>query len=188
MEKKTFLYYFYEILAVVFIPFLVVLFIEFVLRIGMGPFVERLSFFSGIYASIIAVCSYVWIRKKIIFAFLPIILFSIIIAIFFKNEITMISRLLYYFMSLIILSSFSIITYAISKVIRKHNTSYSIYILQFFVGLFIFLCGMSIAHILSSFFNPQVTIVQSLISGVSEGLLIGSGVTIIVIMLSQKRD
>ncbi len=188
VRKKKSLYPFYETLTVIFIPFLIVLFIEFVLRFGMGPFVEKVSFFSAFYASIIAVCSYVWIRKKIIYAFLPVILFSVVIALLFKDETTMVCRFLYFFISLLILSFVSVIGYAIFKVIGKHSISNPLYILKFFVGLFIFVCGTFIIHILSGFFNPHLSVVQTLISGIKEGLLIGSAVTVVTIILSKKTN
>lgn len=188
MKGKKFLNTFYEIIVTCFIPFIVVIFIEFVLKLGMGPSVERLSFFLPVYASIIAICSYVWIRKGIIFAFFPIILFTVIISIFYKGEITMGRRLLDFFLSLVFLSSASIISYAISKVIREYRSSYSFAILQFFVGLFVFICGMFIVHFISYFISHQMTMFQSIISGIGKGLLLGSGVIIVIIMLAQKTD
>lgn len=188
MEEKKSIFPLYETLSILFIPFLIVLFIEFVLRFGMGPTVERISFFSPIYASLIAICSCLWIKKRIIFAFIPMVLFSVIIAIILKGESTVVCKFLYFFISLFILSFFSVIGYAFSKVIKKHGSSYSHYILKFFVGLFIFVCGMLIIHFFSGFLNSQITVVKSLISGIREGLLLGSGVTIVIIMLSQKVD
>lgn len=188
MEEKNSIFPFYETLTIIFIPFLIVIFIEFALRFGMGPTVERISFFSPIYASLIAICSCLWIKKRIIFALFPMLLFSVIIAIFLKGEYTKIYKFLYFFISLLILSFFSVIGYAFLKVIKKHGISYSHYILQFFVGLFIFVCGMLIIHFFSGFLNSQITVVKSLISGVREGLLLGSGVTTVIIMLSQRVD
>lgn len=186
MEKKGNLNVLYEIIAVCFIPFIVVIFIEFVLKLGMGPFVERLSFFLPLYASLISICSYVWIRKGIVYAVLPIIVFSLLISLYYKNALTIFSKIIYFFISIVVLSFTSILCYAFSKVIGKYRSSYTSYVLQFFIGLFFFVCALLIIHITRSFSVVQITMFQSAISGVREGLVLGSGVIIVIIILAQK--
>ena len=185
MEKK-YISPFYESLYVVFVPFLIVLFIEFVLKFGLGPFENGLSIFSAVYASIVAICFYVWIKKSIIFAFFPIVIFSIIIVKFFRDAPVTFPRFFCTFISLLILSFFSVIGYAFSMVIRRHSTSYSFSILQFLVGLFIFVCGMVLVYISTNFCNPDLSLVMSLLAGIKEGLPLGCGVSVIIVMLSQK--
>ncbi|MCK4575768.1 hypothetical protein KAU34_05135 [candidate division WOR-3 bacterium] len=188
MERRNYLFLFYEILRVAFVPFIVVLFIEFILRFGMGPFIEELSFNLAVFASIIAICSYVWIKRGIIYAFFPVIVSSVVIALFRNGEMSLIFKLIHYFISILILTFISVLIYAISKVIRKHGSSYHYFILQFFLGIFLFVLFTPLINIALGFLNPQVTIIHSLVSGIRDGLVLGSGVSIIVIILSQKPN
>ncbi len=186
MENKRYLHIFYETILVIFLPFLIVLSIEFVLKLGMGPNVRVVSFFPAIYASIITFCSFVWIRKKIIYALIPILLSSVVFAIFNKNGSPVIVKGIYFFVSLFVLSFFSVFGYALSKVIATYKPSRIGYFLRFFTGLFVFVCGMILVYIFSGFQDPETTIVKSILYGLGNGFPVGCGVISVIMMLSEK--
>jgi|GEM_PF-5060309 len=186
MENKRYLHTFYETMSVVFLPFLIVLFIEFVLKLGMGPNVRLISFFPAIYASVIALCSFVWIRKKIIYALIPVLLSSVVFATFGKNGSAVIVKGIYFFVSLFVLSFFSVIGYALSKVIATYKVPRIGYFLRFFTGLFVFVCGMILVHIFSGFQGPETTIVESILYGLVNGFPVGCGVISVIMILSER--
>jgi hypothetical protein len=188
MNKSRFLPIFYDVLIIIFIPFLIVLFIEFVLRFGMGPFVERISFFPAIYVSALAVCSFTWIRKKIIFAVFPMLIFASAFGFLMGNGNSAALTILYYFLSFFILSFFSVIGYSFSKVINTYGKSQVRYIIQFFTVLVIFICGMFLVQIVAYFFNPIPIISKFLLEGLRKGFLMGCGVSVAILFMSQRRD
>lgn len=188
MSKSRFLSIFYDTVTIIFIPFLIVLFIEFVLKFGMGPFEEHISFFSAIYASAIAVCSFIWIRKKIIFAVLPMLIFASIFGFVFNTGSSSALTIFYYFLTFLVLSFFSVIGYAFSRVINNYGKSQVRYIIQFFTVLAIFICGMFMAQIVTYFFNPIPIISVFLVEGLRKGFLLGCGITVAILFMARERD
>jgi hypothetical protein len=174
-------------LMVVFIPFLIVLFIEFVLRLGMGPFAEEVSLVSGVFASLVAICSFVWIKKGIILGFIPIFAASILMVLLQGTMTVLRLRFFYFFASFLLLTFISILIYAMSKVSRKHGMSYGRSIALFFIGILIFIGGMGLIDFLFGFLNPELGMLQSLLRGIRSGLMLGSGVSIVVLLLSQRN-
>lgn len=186
MEKKNWLNYLSEIVLVVFIPFFIVLFIEFVLKIGMGPFVERISFFFATFAAILGLSSYVWIKKGIIFGLVPILLSPLVLMFFFTGQSFLRIRFFYFLISAFTLTFISILIYAISKVVKKRTSSRVLSILLFFLSVIVFVFSLSMIEIIFGHFNSHITITQSLVSGVRGGILLGSGVTIVLLLLAQR--
>jgi len=82
MEKKEFLSTIREMSVAIFVPFIVVLFIEFIQKLEVQPFFDRATFFMPVYASIIAICSYVWIRKGIAASFFAVVIFAVLCFLF----------------------------------------------------------------------------------------------------------
>jgi hypothetical protein len=188
MEKRNFLGYLSEITTAVFIPFFIVLSIEFVLKIGMGPFVEKISLFFPIFASLLGLSTYIWIRKGIIFSLVPILLSPLVLMLFFIPELSPRVRFFYFLISVFILTFVSILVYAVSKVVKKHSSSRVLSIVLFFVGILVFVLAFSVIDIVFSLFNPPTPLTKSLVHGVQGGLLLGSGVTIVVLLLVQRVE
>jgi len=184
--KKGNVNFTYEFVAVCFIPFIVVIFIDFVVKLGLEPFIEKISIFLPVYASIIAVCSYVWIRKGIIFSFIPIISFTVLIPVIFRSKIHIHYSFLFYFLSLFVLSFVSVLNYAIMKTISTHRSTYSFYMLQFLTGLVIFTSGALLVNVCYGFFNSGLSILQSLLFGLKDGISLGTGIITVILVLAQK--
>ncbi len=175
-----------DILMVVFIPFLVVLFIEFVLRLGMGPFAENVSFVSAIFASLIAVCAFVWIKKGIILGLIPIFIASTAMVFLYGTEFSLRLRFFYFFASFLLLTLSAILMYAMARISRRHSMSYVRTIALFFIGVLFFMGGMALVDFLFGFLNPEIGMLQSLLLGIRSGLMLGCGVSIVVLLLSQR--
>lgn len=186
MVTKQYLRLSSDILMVVFIPFLIVLFIQFVLRLGMGPFAENVSFVSATFASLIAICAFVWIRKGIILGFIPIFIASTVMVFLYGTEFSLRLRFFYFFASFLLLTFISILMYALSKVSRKHSVSYARTIALFFISVLIFMGGMALVDFLFGFLNTEIGMLQSLLLGIRFGLMLGCGVSITVLLLSQR--
>ncbi|OQX51951.1 MAG: hypothetical protein B5M53_09940 [Candidatus Cloacimonas sp. 4484_209] len=152
----------------------------------MGPFVEKISIFLPVYASIIAVCSYIWIRKGIVFSFVPIISFTILIPVIFRSKVHIPYSFLFYFLSLLILSFVSVLDYAVTKTISAHRSTYSFYILQFLTGLVLFTSGVLLINVCYGVLNPGLSIIQSLLYGLKNGIPLGAGVITVILVLVQK--
>ena len=188
MEKKKFLSTIREMSVAIFIPFIIVLFIEFIQKLELQPFFDKNAFFMPVYASIIAVCSYIWIRKGIALSFFAVVIFAVLIAVFNRGEDSFVFSCVFYFSSILFLAFFSTLTFTIGKVIGKHRSSYYAYITQFFSGICIFIFGTLMLQLTRSLFDAQTSVVQSTICGIRQGLLLGSGVIIAIIMLPQGKS
>jgi hypothetical protein len=186
MEQRNYRIILLEMLTVIIVPFVIVLFTEFVLRFGMGPFTERLSYFFAITASLISICMYVWIERGIAFSMIPVLISAIILSIFYMAEESFRFRFFYFFVSILVLAFGSILTYSISKVSKKSGISHTRSIIIFFTGLVIFIAFLFIVDVFFSFLSPRISIVQGMISGVRTGLILGSGVSIVTLILSQR--
>ncbi len=187
MEKKEFLSTIREMSVAIFVPFIVVLFIEFIQKLEVQPFFDRATFFMPVYASIIAICSYVWIRKGIAASFFAVVIFAVLIAVFNRGEDSFVFSCVFYFASILCLAFFSTLTFTVGKVIGKYRSSYYSFVVQFFSGISIFIFGTLMLQLTRSLFDIQLSVVQSIMCGIRQGLLLGSGVIISIIMLPQGK-
>jgi hypothetical protein len=55
------------------------------------------------------------------------------------------------------------------------------------MGVIIFIGGMGLIDFLFGFLNPELGMLQSLLRGIRSGLMIGSGVSMVVLLLSQRN-
>jgi hypothetical protein len=174
-------------LMVVFIPFFIVLFIEFMLRLGMGPFQEQVSLVSATFASLIAICTFVWIKKGIIFGFIPIFGASVLMVILQGIPGGLRFRFFYFFISFLLLTFISILVYALSRVSWKRGVSHARTMVLFFVGVAIFVGGMGLIDFLFGFLKPGIGMLQSLLLGARTGLMLGCGVSIGILVIAQRK-
>jgi hypothetical protein len=186
MQLKASLLISRDVLTVTFVPFLIVLFVEFVLRFGMGPFVEKVSFFSATFASLIALSAFVWIRKGIVWGFIPIIVSSGIMVFLHRILPAVRLRFLYFFLCFFLLTFLSVLVYAVAKVSRRHSSSYARSIAVFFMAIIMFLGTMAIVDLLFGFLDPEMAMVQSLMQGIRSGTILGCGVSMVILLLSQR--
>jgi hypothetical protein len=177
-----------DMLMVVFIPFFIVLFIEFVLRLGMGPFTEHVSLVSAIFASLVAICSFVWIKRGMILGFIPIFIASVIMLLLHGSTATLRFRFFYFFISILLLTFIAICIYAISKVSRARSVSYARTVLLFFFGVIVFVGGMGLIEFLFGFLKPDIGMLKSFLLGVRSGLLLGCGISVVVLLISQRNS
>jgi hypothetical protein len=154
MVMKRYLRLISEMLMVIFIPFFMVLFIELALRLGMGPFAENVSLLSAVFASLISLCSFVWIKKGIILGCIPILVASVLMVFLSGTVDALRVRFFYFFASMFLFTFISILIYAISNVSRKHGVSYARTIAVFFVGVLFFVGGMGLIDFLFGFLDP----------------------------------
>lgn len=187
MAMKQYLRLTIDMFLVVFIPFLIVLFMELVLRLGMGPFSEHVSLVSAVFASLIGICSFVWIKKGMILGFIPIFIATVLMVILQGSMAPLRFRFFYFFVSLVLLSFASVLIYAISRVSRKHGISYGRGIAIFFLGVLIFIAGMGLIDLFFGFLRSEIGVVQSLLLGIRSGLMLGCGVSVVILLFSQRK-
>lgn len=187
MAMKQYLRITSDMLMVVFIPFFIVLFIEVVLSIGMGPFTESVSLVSAVFASLVAICSFVWIKKGIILSFIPVFIASVVMLLLHGSIATVRFRFCYSFVSILLLTSIAILTYALFRVSRTRSISYVRTVMLFFVGVIVFTAGMGLIEFLFGFFMPEVGALKSFLLGISNGLMVGCGVSVALLLIAQRN-
>ena len=127
------------------------------------------------------------IEKGIILGFIPIFAASVLMVLLQGTMTALRLRFFYFFAAFFLLTFFSILIYAMSKVSRKQGVSYGRSIALFFIGVVIFIGGMGLVDFLFGFLNPELGMLQSLLRGIRSGLMLGSGVSIVVLLLSQRK-
>ncbi len=188
MAIKQYLRLTSDMLMVVFIPFFIVLFIEFVLRLGMGPFTEHISLESAVCASLVAICSFVWIKKGMILGFIPIFIASVIMLLLHGSAASLRFRFFYCFISVLLLTFIAVFMYAISRISRRRSVSYARTVMLFFVSIIVFVGGMGLIEFLFGFLKPDIGMLKSFLLGVRSGLLLGCGVSVVVLLISQRNS
>lgn len=176
-----------DLLLAAFVPFLAVLFIEFVLRLGMGPAAEEVSLLSPVFASLIGICSFIWIKRGIILGFIPIFAGTVLMLVLEGSMSTLRLRFFYFFFSFLLLTFVSMLVFAMAEASRKRGGSRGRTIALFFIGILAFVTGMGLIDFLFGFLNPDLGMVQALLLGVRSGLMLGCGVSVVVLLLSQRN-